>query len=77
MADACTRSYSGVIDRSLSHDGDPGSPGSSVPPWSKESPEGAYISKGGRQSLRKVELAVAVMAFDSLPKVREPLIAWR
>ncbi len=51
----------------LSHDGGPISPGTSAPWWSKETPDGAYISKGGRESRRKVELAVAaVMAFDQL-----------
>ena len=43
----------------------------------KETPDGAYISKGGRESGRKVELAVAaVMAFDQLGGSVEPMIAW-
>lgn len=44
----------------------------------KDTLDGAYISKGARESRRKVELAVAaVMAFDNLGGSPEPLIAWR
>jgi hypothetical protein len=43
----------------------------------KETPEGAYISKGGRESLRKVEAAVAaVMAYDQIGHHAEILIEW-
>lgn len=63
---ACSKFYSAVLGETLSHDGDPRLAAHLAAAQVKETPEGAYISKGGRDSERKVELAVAaVMAFDS------------
>jgi phage terminase large subunit-like protein len=77
-ADACSKFYSAVIDRKLTHDGDPRLARHLGAVVVKETPEGAYISKGGRESLRKVEAAVAaVMAYDSMGPSPEPLFAWR
>jgi phage terminase large subunit-like protein len=76
-ADACSQFYSAVIGGTLSHDGDPRLARQLGAVVVKETPDGAYISKGGRESRRKVELAVAaVMAFDQLGGGAEPLIAW-
>ncbi len=76
-ADACSRFYSAVIAGELTHDGDPRLARHLGAVVVKETPEGAYISKGGRESHRKVELAVAaVMAYDSMGTSGEPLFAW-
>jgi len=76
-ADACSQFYSAVIGGTLSHDGDPRLARHLGAVVVKETPDGAYISKGGRESRRKVELAVAaIMAFDQLGGSVEPLIAW-
>jgi phage terminase large subunit-like protein len=76
-ADACTRFYSAVLDRKLTHDGDVRMSRHLSAAVVKETPEGAYITKGGRESPRKVELAVAaVMAFDQVKPEAEVLVAW-
>jgi phage terminase large subunit-like protein len=76
-AAACSRFYSAVIDKKLSHSGDPCLARHLGAVMVKETTEGAYISKGGRESMRKVELAVAaVMAYDQIGGTAEPLIAW-
>ncbi len=76
-ADACSRFYSAVLDRKLTHDGDVRLSRHLSAAVVKETPEGAYITKGGRESPRKVELAVAaVMAFDQVKPEALPMIAW-
>jgi phage terminase large subunit-like protein len=76
-ADACSRFYSAVMNRTLTHDGDPRLSRHLASAVVKETPEGAYISKGGRESPRKVELAVAaVMAYDQIGPEALPMIAW-
>ncbi len=75
--DACSTFYSAVLAGTLTHDGDPRLARHLGAVVVKETPDGAYISKGGRESLRKVEAAVAaVMARDSAGPRSVPLIAW-
>jgi phage terminase large subunit-like protein len=76
-ADACSRFYSAVIGGTRSHDGDSRLSQHLGAVVVKETSDGAYISKGGRESRRKVELVVAaVMAFDQLGGDAEPLVTW-
>lgn len=65
MSEACSRFYTAVVNQELSHDGDPRLARHIANAVIKETADGAYITKDGRNSPRKIDLAVAaVIAFD-------------
>lgn len=65
MAAACSRFYTAATTGALSHDGDGRLARHLANARLKETPDGAYITKDGRMSPRKIDLAVAaVIAFD-------------
>jgi phage terminase large subunit-like protein len=65
MAAACSRFFTAATSAGLTHDGDPRLARHLANARLKETPDGAYITKAGRMSPRKIDLAVAaVIAFD-------------
>lgn len=65
MAAACSRFFTAATTAGLTHDGDERLARHLANARLKETPEGAYIVKDGRNSPRKIDLAVAaVIAFD-------------
>ncbi len=65
MVPACAGFYSAVVQNQITHDGNPDLTRHLSNAVVKETPDGAYITKDGRWSPRKIDLAVAaVMAFD-------------
>ncbi len=65
MSAACSRFYTAATAGGLTHDGDPRLARHLANAKLKETPEGAYIVKDGRNSPRKIDLAVAaVIAYD-------------
>jgi phage terminase large subunit-like protein len=65
MAHACSRFYTAVAAGQLTHDGDARLARHLANAKLKETPDGAYIVKDGRNSPRKIDLAVAaVIAYD-------------
>jgi len=65
MSAACSKFYTAVTNGQLSHDGDPRLARHLANAVVKETPDGAYITKDGRNSPRKIDLAVAaVVAYD-------------
>lgn len=65
MAAACSRFYTAATTGTLTHDGDPRLARHLANAKLKETPDGAYIVKDGRNSPRKIDLAVAaVIAHD-------------
>lgn len=78
MVDGCAAFYSAVMQRKLTHAGDPDLTRHLANAVVKETADGAYITKDGRHSPRKIDLAVAaVMAYDQVvrnqAKPRAPL----
>ena len=64
MAPACTAFYAAVLERSLSHDGDPRLARHISNAVVKTSPQGDYITKADKDSPAKIDLAVAaIMAY--------------
>jgi phage terminase large subunit-like protein len=69
-ADACSKFFTAVKTRALTHDGDPRMDRHLASAEVHEPREGAYITQGGRES-SPISLAVAaVMAFDQISKGR-------
>lgn len=65
MAHGCAKLHSAIINRTVSHDGDPRLARHIANAVVKETPEGAYITKEHRHSARKIDLATAaVIAYD-------------
>ncbi len=65
MVDACTLFYTAVKQQRLTHDGSPELTRHFANAVVKETPDGAYITKDGRHSPRKIDLAVAaVLAYQ-------------
>lgn len=65
MVPACTKFYSAVLERTLTHDGDSRLARHIANAIVKDSPVGEYISKADKNSPAKIDLAVAaVVAFD-------------
>jgi phage terminase large subunit-like protein len=65
MAKACAGFYSGVVNETLTQDGHEALARHVGNAVTKETPDGAYITKDGRMSPRKIDLAVAaVTAYD-------------
>lgn len=65
MAAACSRFYTAATTGGLTHDGDPRLARHLANARLRETPDGAYIVKDGRNSPRKIDLAVAaIVAFE-------------
>jgi hypothetical protein len=65
MAPACSTFYGAVANTSLTHDGNPVLRRHLQNAVTKETRDGAYITKDGRNSPRKIDVAIAaVMAYD-------------
>jgi len=81
MAPACSKFYKAVRFGLMTHDGDPRLARHLRNARTKETADGAYITKDGRNSPRKIDLAVgAVIAFDratspELSRRSEPWVA--
>lgn len=65
MAPACTMFYSAVMERTLSHDGDPRLARHLSNCVVKPSPEGDYVTKADKNSPAKIDLAVAAIIAHS------------
>jgi phage terminase large subunit-like protein len=79
MSAACSRFYTAILEGEISHDGNPDLARHLANAVVKETRDGAYITKDGRHSRRKIDLAVAaVVAYDramSAPPALVPLMA--
>jgi len=65
MAEACSRFYTAVLEEEVTNDGDVRMFRHFENAVVKETPDGAYIVKDGRESPRKIDAAVAaVIAYD-------------
>ena len=65
MAEACSRFYSAVMEKGLSHDGDFNLFQHLINCVPKETPQGTLVTKINKASARKIDLAIAsIMAFD-------------
>ncbi len=70
MTEACSKAYTAIVNKELTHDGNPVLARHLGNAVVKETPEGAYITKDGRSSPRKIDAAVAfVAAFDRATQV--------
>jgi len=64
MSEMCSRLYTAIVNKGVTHDGNPRLAAHMANAMVKETPDGAYITKGDRHSARKIDLAVAaVLAF--------------
>lgn len=61
MSEACSKLYTTVVQQQITHDGDPRLARHLANAVVKETPDGAYITKDGRSSPRKIDLAVAAV----------------
>jgi phage terminase large subunit-like protein len=76
MVDACALFYGAVMQRKLSHDGSGNLTRHLANAVVRETSDGAYITKDGRNSPRKIDLAVAaVMAYQASLSATVPLAA--
>lgn len=72
MSEACSRFYSAVLEKGMSHDGDERLARHLANAVTKETTDGRYITKDHPDSPRKIDLAVAaVMAHDYAVKAGE------
>jgi hypothetical protein len=71
MAENCSRFYSAVVTKELTHDGDPRLAQHLGNAVMKETQDGAYITKDGRNSPRKIDLAVGAVVALSRALARE------
>lgn len=75
MAHACSRFYSAVVNGQLEHDGNPALARHLHNAVLKETSDGAYITKDGRNSPRKIDLAVAaVVAYERATQATAPFL---
>lgn len=73
MAPACTAFYSAVMERALTHDGDPRMARHVSNAVVKSSPMGDFITKADKDSPAKIDLAVAaVIAYQAAATDRRP-----
>lgn len=73
MASACTTFYAGVMERTLSHDGDPRLARHISNAIVKNTPFGDYITKPDERSPAKIDLGTAaVIAYSSAATTRAP-----
>jgi hypothetical protein len=64
MSELCSRLYTAIVNKGVTHDGNERLAAHMANAMVKETPDGAYITKGDRHSSRKIDLAVAaVLAF--------------
>jgi phage terminase large subunit-like protein len=64
MSENCSRLYTAIMTKQVTHDGNPRLAAHMANAITKETPDGAYITKESRSSRRKIDLAVAaVIAF--------------
>jgi phage terminase large subunit-like protein len=71
MANACSKFYSALVERNLTHDGDNALARHLANAVVKATPEGKYITKDHPDSPHKIDLAVAaVVAFDRATQQR-------
>jgi phage terminase large subunit-like protein len=64
MSELCSRLYTAIVNKGVTHDGNPRLAAHMANAIVKETPGGAYMTKGNRHSSRKIDLAVAaVLAF--------------
>jgi phage terminase large subunit-like protein len=76
MSAACSKLYTAVVNRAVEHDGNRDLARHIANAVVKETPDGAYITKDGRNSPRKIDLAVAaVLAYDRA-SARRPAEPW-
>ncbi|MCC6743411.1 MAG: hypothetical protein IT175_06085 [Acidobacteria bacterium] len=76
MAAACSKFYTAVVNRLLTHDGDPRLARHIANAKTKETADGAYISKENRNSPRKIDLAVAAVIAHDRAGERAPVEPW-
>ena len=84
MAAACSRFYSAVMGGQLAHDGDARLARHLANAVLRDTAEGAYVTKDGANSPRKIDAAVAgvvahdraVWNFNNEPAEQVPLIAF-
>ena len=71
MAQACSRFYTAVMEKDLSHDGDFNLFQHLINCVPKETPQGTLVTKINKSSARKIDLAIAsIMAFDRWSDLR-------
>jgi phage terminase large subunit-like protein len=77
MSEACSRLYTAIVTKAVTHDGNPRLAAHMANAVTKETPDGAYITKESRSSRRKIDLAVAaVIAFGRASTLQsEPWVA--
>lgn len=72
MSQACSLFYGAVVQDELTHDGDPRMTRHLNNAVVKETRDGAYITKDGRNSPRKIDLAVAgIIGFSRVKHIEE------
>jgi phage terminase large subunit-like protein len=72
MGELCSRLYTAVVNRKVTHDGNPRLSAHVHNATVRETTEGAYITKDDRNSPRKIDLAVAaVVAFGRASQAEE------
>lgn len=76
MARACSKFYSAVVNHKLTHDGDRRLARHIANARTKETADGAYITKDGRNSPRKIDLAVAAVIAHDRATERAPVEPW-
>jgi phage terminase large subunit-like protein len=71
MAEACSRFFTAVVEKNLSHDGDPRLARHLANAVIKETPAGTYITKASHASTRRIDLAIAsIIALDRAVHVK-------
>jgi phage terminase large subunit-like protein len=73
MAPACTAFYASVMERSLTHDGDPRLARHVSNAVVKASPQGDFITKADKDSPAKIDLAVAAVIAHQAAAVAQPV----
>ena len=76
MAAACSKFYAAVVSRQLTHDGDKRLARHVANAKTRETADGAYITKDGRNSPRKIDLAVAAVIAHDRATDRAPVEPW-
>lgn len=76
MATACSKFYTAVVNRQLTHDGDLRLARHIANAKTKETVDGAYITKEHRNSPRKIDLAVAAVIAHDRATERKPAEPW-
>jgi phage terminase large subunit-like protein len=61
MSELCSRLYTAIVNEAVSHDGNPRLSAHMSHAVTKETPDGAYVTKVDRHSAKKIDLAVAAI----------------